>query len=57
MDDCDNEVTMTKDVLDWDDMSAEDQANAMDLLSQLNSLFDKYAEKDDVECEDSTLEG
>jgi hypothetical protein len=32
---------------DWDDMAEEDRANAMDLLEQLNKLFDKYTERDD----------
>jgi hypothetical protein len=41
-------------VIDWDDMSEEDKANATDLLRQLNKLFDKYTEKDDAKCEDST---
>lgn len=40
-------------VIDWDEMSEEDRASAMDLLGKLNKLFDKYAEKD-KSCEDST---
>jgi hypothetical protein len=34
-------------VIDWDDMTEEDKANALDLLGQLNKLFDKYTERDD----------
>lgn len=32
-------------VIDWDEMTPEDQASAMDLLMQLNQLFDKYTER------------
>ena len=44
-----DEVAVTDEypVIDWDDMTPEDQANAMDLLMQLNRLFDKYTERDD----------
>lgn len=37
------------DFLDWDDMSEEDQGRAMELLVELNELFDKYKEGEDVE--------
>jgi hypothetical protein len=40
-------------VIDWDDMSEEDKANAMRLLQELNNLMDKYTERDDP-CDDST---
>lgn len=44
-----NEVAMTAEehpVIDWDDMTEEDRAHAMDLLKELNKLFDKYTERD-----------
>jgi hypothetical protein len=44
-----------KEFLDWDDMTEQDKEYAQNLLNQLNDLFDKYNEKEDPECEDSTL--
>jgi predicted Fe-S protein YdhL (DUF1289 family) len=49
MDGCIDEVNMSEEhpVIDWDDMSEEDRVAAMDLLTQLNQLFDKYTERND----------
>lgn len=41
-------------ILDWDDLSKEDQERAEQLLKELNNLFRKYDTKEEL-CEDSTL--
>lgn len=43
-----------KDVLDWEDLSPEDQERADQLMQELNQLFKKYTEGDKA-CDDSTL--
>jgi hypothetical protein len=42
-------------VVDWDDMTEEDKKLAMQLLSELNELFDRYTERDEG-CDDSILD-
>jgi hypothetical protein len=37
-------------VVNWEDMTEADQAKAMDLLGQLNKLFDEYADKEDPDA-------
>jgi hypothetical protein len=34
-------------VIDWDDMSKDDQKNAQNLLIELNKIFDKYSIKEE----------
>ncbi len=45
---------MAKDVLDWDELSPQDQARAEELMNELNQLFNKYTQEDYKPCEDST---
>lgn len=40
-------------VLDWDQLSQEDQKRAEELLRELNKLFNKYEPKEEKPCEDS----
>ena len=40
-------------VLDWDQLSTDDQQRAEDLLKELNQLFNKYETKEEKSCEDS----
>ena len=46
---------MSKDIVDWEDLSPEDQNRVNEMLSELNEIFDSYAKKDE-ECEDSISE-
>ena len=41
-----------KDVLDWEDLSPEDQAKVEELYQELNAVFNKYVRNEP--CEDST---
>ena len=42
------------DVLDWDELSPEDQIKAELLMKELNNLFNKYTKEEEKPCEDST---
>ncbi len=42
------------DILDWEDLTPEDQNRAEELLRELNQLFNKYNKKEEQRCEDST---
>ncbi len=43
-------------ILDWNDLTPEDQHRAEELLKELNQLFNKYDQKEDEPCQDSTLD-
>ncbi len=45
---------MAKDILDWEELSPQDQARAEELMNELNQLFNKYTQEDDKPCEDFT---
>lgn len=36
-----------KDILDWEDLSPDDQKRAEELLLELNTMFSKYDNKDE----------
>jgi hypothetical protein len=42
-----------KNVIDWEDLTPEDQRKAEELMHELNNLFKKYDPKEE-NCEDST---
>ncbi len=44
---------MDKDIVDWDELSAEEQAKAQKYLDELDILFDKFTGRED-KCENST---
>lgn len=43
-------------ILDWDDLTPEDQAKADSLMQELNTLFSKYIKEEDKPCDSSTLD-
>jgi hypothetical protein len=42
----------SRDVLDWDDLSPEDQNRAEELLKELNNMFSRYRPEKDKEVEE-----
>ncbi len=44
------------DILDWEELTPDDQNRAEELLRELNQLFNKYNKKENEPCEDSTLD-
>jgi hypothetical protein len=46
-------MTNEDNILDWDQLSTEDQNRAEELLRELNQLFNKYEPKEEKPCEDS----
>ncbi len=47
-------MTEESNILDWDDLTPEDQARAESLLEELNNMFKRYNKKEDLPCDDST---
>jgi hypothetical protein len=42
-------------VLDWDDLTHEDKTRALELMGELNKLFDKYSSKQDQKPEETDV--
>lgn len=49
---------MANDVLDWDELSDDDKQRTLELMSELNRIFDRYYlnSKEEKVCEDSILD-